>query len=140
MPQNIRSEIEGPAIEAVHKTADMFDRHAAPSNSGCDLQAKFLKNVLRVFQKAHAQNVQSLSLDQEQSQDRRDQSGAVETNDSIVTHANDSNIAYSIQDADSSMATYDYSLGLQDFAFGDDEIWSSLFADAGFSISEGVFM
>lgn len=140
MPQNIRSEIEGPAIEAVHRTADMFDCHAGPPNSGCDLQAKFLKNVLRVFQKARAQNVQPLHVDQEQSHDRRHQSDAVGTNDDIVTYANDSNLAYSMQDDGGSMASFDHSLGLQDFAFGDDEIWSSIFADAGFSISEGVFM
>ncbi|KAL1304419.1 hypothetical protein AAFC00_003417 [Neodothiora populina] len=49
----IRSEIEGPAIEAISGASKVFDAQNAPPHSGCGLQAKFLRNVLKVFRKAH---------------------------------------------------------------------------------------
>lgn len=38
------------------------------------------------------------------------------------------------------IAQFDPSMGLPGMTFADDELWSSIFADAGFSINEGVFL
>lgn len=147
VPPSIRSEIEGPAIDAVRKAANMFNYHAAPPNSGCGLQAKFLQNVLRVFRKAQEPRHGNRAQPPGQQQVHQGNYDAMGDRTNAAGDVGDMSAqenVYGIQDPttthDSGLEPYDYSVGLQDFAFADDEIWASMFADAGFSINEGVFL
>lgn len=149
VPAGIRNEIEAPAIDAIRKASHMLTKHAAPPNSGCDLQAKFFQNVLRVFRRA--QNPRPTSTKSRQPVQAQTHEDAEVT----ATHhvANGSTVAPSglpdlssyvvpdpTADLDKTMADCDYSMGLQDFAFADNDLWSNFFAGAGFDINDGVFL
>lgn len=59
------------------------------------------------------------------------------------THTNEVENSTSLPESsnhEGNLSAYDNPFGFQDFAFADDEIWANLFADAGFSINEGVFL
>lgn len=157
VPQSIRTELEKQAIDAIREAADMFSHHAAPPNSGCGMQAKFLHNLLRVFRKAQDQRhgsrtqaTQPVSVSQqppEQQKRANASSGDAEITDGVsrAVQAQHSEYedAYAIHDStmqDCGLPSYDCSSGSYDFAFADDEIWATVFADAGFSINDGIFL
>ena len=141
-------------MDAIRKAANMFHHHAAPQNSGCGLQAKFLQNVLRVFRKAQevrpGRNAQPThphgsSQHQYPPQEMADGRAHVALNTSEVTHVQvtETNAGYAMQgeEQEGDLSNYDNNpFGLHEFSFADDEIWANLFADAGFNIAEGVFL
>lgn len=50
--QAIRQEIESSILETIREAARVFDLQATPATFGCALQAKFLNNCLREYEKA----------------------------------------------------------------------------------------
>lgn len=139
-------------METVRAAADMFSHHAAPQNSGCGLQAKFLQNVVRVFRKAQELRPGRSTQHPNQQgpgrceQDERNRDEVVATsgsNGDALNSINETGSTFSLPETlghDISLGEYDNTFGIQDFAFADDNIWASLFADAGFNINEGVFL
>jgi hypothetical protein len=139
IPSSIRTEIEHPAMDAIKAAAAMFEKHAAPPASGCGLQAKFLANVLRVFRKAQTQHPQQhgqTKTSQPPNATEQTSAGVINTSQpTSQANAAQGTVEYTQPQQQESMDNpppYDsfFNDGLQDFAF----------ADAGFSINDGIFL
>jgi hypothetical protein len=130
----------------------MFSQQAAPAGSGCALQSMFLANVVALVEKACQRRIARNTFEHEfipcPGQQPEQREVEERTNQAVGVHGRNLH-EVPLQTMHSS---HDQSTGIdtvndlsitpqsQDFNFYDDELWSSMFATAGFSIDDGIFL
>lgn len=166
MPREIQIELERITVETIRTTAHSFDQQVAPSKSSCWLQARFLQKVLREFDEAaqlRLRNEQEAEIPRVKSSQYQSHAHTAAVKppppppssmhiDSIVNsiHPTDNTtcgVSVGIQGR-SYQPTHDMSIsatplpedGQMEFAFSDDTVWETMFANAGFNIANGTFL
>jgi len=161
---SLRSEFEGPSISAIRNAAATFNEQCASPRTGCALQARFLTNVVEKYESMKPQPV-PVKAPKELAQGRQVRPGLT-TQDvqraEDLQHSNDIAMMNSGMMGDAMGANTSGMVGLEtmgvgpytamdqdaagyqvDFGnstFADDDMWETLFANAGFRITHGVFM
>ncbi|KAI1621848.1 hypothetical protein EDD37DRAFT_667713 [Exophiala viscosa] len=137
VPKHVRADLETMTIEALRDAARSFAHQAAPPNSSCWLQAKFLENVLndctrpsRPRTDTHDAAEAGREAPHEHSRiavhDEADRTALHQDMDGADTHGGQSHL---FNDTIS-----------PDFALWDDDMWEPMFASAGFNITDGTFL
>lgn len=123
-------------LNSISNTASVFAALRAPSDTSCSLQAVFLQNVLVEYGlikercPTHADvPVASLAAEHETLQTAFDCTPTSHPPDSISACADRHTENLSTQDAPS--------FGLE---FANDQVWSLIFANAGFNVDQGAFL
>lgn len=136
-------------LETLHAASDVFSQQAAPPNSSSALQSTFLIKVVAIVEDSNRHSGASITPDRRNRQlldqqllepdaDTRrlghleDISGSLDT-----TTSHDVNQFQEAVEQGNDLLSTPQS---QTLNFFDDEMWSTIFANAGFSISDGVFI
>ncbi|CAO2658294.1 Nn.00g060170.m01.CDS01 [Neocucurbitaria sp. VM-36] len=152
VPRAIRREIETTTLQTLRTTALIFSQQAAPANCGCALQSMFLANVVALVEKVCQRRIASNTFEHtsrpcvgqqsEQREAEKSSNQVTGVHDRCIDMVQDQN-TQSSHDQGIEVETIN-SLSItpqsQDFKFFDDEMWSSMFANAGFSIDDGIFL
>ncbi|KAJ4376334.1 hypothetical protein N0V83_001617 [Neocucurbitaria cava] len=152
VPKAIRREIETTTLQTLRTTALIFSQQAAPANCGCALQSMFLANIVALVEKACQRRIVSSTFEHalrpcpEQHPEQREAEPSTNqvtgAHDRCVDRVQDQNMQSSHDHGIEVEAVNDLSITpqSQDFNFFDNEMWSSMFANAGFSINDGIFL
>ncbi|KAF2635882.1 hypothetical protein P280DRAFT_501671 [Massarina eburnea CBS 473.64] len=152
IPRSIRREIETPTLQALRTSALVFSQQAAPENSGCALQSSFLANVVALVEKSCQRRIARSDFDRAlrpclEQQPRQRESGSITNQATGVNHQGRDGVQHQTM-----QSSHDHGIDIemvsdlsetpqsQDFNFFDNEMWSSMFATAGFSIDDGIFL
>ncbi|KAF1352807.1 hypothetical protein EJ07DRAFT_168718 [Lizonia empirigonia] len=122
-PTYIRTEMETAALNAIRSAMRTFSEKRAPANTGCALQAKFLRNVLLEYETINARSQRSGT------QPRSDQH----------SHQNHNSLR-SAHDDESSFPATSHDPSVLNLDFANDDVWALIFANAGFNIDQGTFL
>ncbi|KAF7197486.1 Protein priB, partial [Pseudocercospora fuligena] len=149
IPRAVRAEVESTILETLSTARDAFALQSAPANTGCALQAMFLANVVskveKLCQRRQSRSAQKaadtpshMQTSQPMAVDGSGQAGAASTSmEAIAMQYGSVSQATAADDALSGPSITPES---QNYNFFDDEMWSSMFASAGFSINDGIFL
>lgn len=149
VPGTIRREIEITMINSLRAAAEFLSHQAAPPNTGCALQSIFLVNVLALIEnpsQCHMarntpQKAPRLLPGQQLEEYERTMQATEMLRPSLheaqqqISHRSSGHDAILGKSNDSSL-----SLDFQDFDFDDNQMWSRMFASAGFAIDDGTFL
>ncbi|KIV86244.1 hypothetical protein PV11_01867 [Exophiala sideris] len=137
VPKHARADLETMTIEALRDAARSFAHQAAPPNSSCWLQAKFLENVLNDYSRPSRLRTETNDLAE---------AGRVAPHQHSRTRAhNEADSSALHQEMEGADAHGEQSQLLNDtispdFALWDDDMWEPMFASAGFNITDGTFL
>lgn len=143
MPSSVRDEIEKPTISSTQAAAIIFQEQCATQNTGCALQARFLKNVVDKYQtmKSHAKKIpaqQHVRVPEAFHQIATDPTTQAAHSLTSLVYGPPQTMAATNMPIQNQGVGYQVDFG--NYAFTDNEIWEPMFADAGFRINEGQFM
>ncbi|KAE9979458.1 hypothetical protein EG327_007023 [Venturia inaequalis] len=149
VPGTIRHEIEATAINSLRTASEILSQQAAPPNTGCALQSMFLANVLGLVEHPSKSRLARNTLQNTPGPLPGQRSDAYETpmqttkilgrssneTPQRISHKSNGHDAIFSKYNDSSLVP-----DLQNFDFDDNEMWSNMFASAGFAIDDGTFL
>lgn len=144
LPKHMRSDLEAASTKAIHDASETFQKQCVSPSTGCAMQARFLKNVLRKYKdlKIPRRTLPSLSKQDHQHQLPPIQS----TLSQHHTNQNSSNreIGANTLSPPLYLPTNSHSPDSQpDFQanlFENKDMWENLFSDVGFWTGEGIFL
>lgn len=158
--------MEVAALNAIRSAMRTFSEQRAPANTGCALQAKFLRNVLLEYEMINARSQRSGTQPRSDQHSRQNhnslRSGAPMTaaptnlsrlprdtthqtidspifSPSHVRRVQDSGIL-SAHDDESSVSATPHDPSVFNLDFANDDVWALIFANAGFNIDQGTFL
>ncbi|EXJ78909.1 hypothetical protein A1O3_08409 [Capronia epimyces CBS 606.96] len=144
LPPYLSENFEETSMTAIQIAAESFAKQGAPPKNGCALQANFLKNVVKEYEKAKdavkglpsagqrpqlATPTRLIRAAEAQTPSGLTQDGPIALRDSGIVEPDRNH-----QQNHPSQAR------VGDHIFTDDETWEALFAQAGFSINEETFL
>lgn len=155
VPRSLRNEIETPLLESLRSASRVFSQQAAPPNSGSALQSVFLTNVVVLAGKTSRRSSAHHTVDRlaDPSQQpailEAERRGPVHvevtrgtSSDTVTLQAQvqtlrESNRQYESVEQEFGTSTTPES---QELNFFDEEMWSTMFANAGFDINSQQFL
>lgn len=149
VPSTIRREIEMTILNSLRTAAHIFSYQAAPPNTGCALQSTFLANVVALVEKACerriARNIHQHAPRPFPGQHSEAHERPMHTTEMLnqSSHEAQQQIIHNSNHQDAASGKFDDSSltpDYQKFDFDDNEMWSNIFASAGFAIDEGTFL
>jgi hypothetical protein len=132
LPSSLSKEFEASSIEAIRKTARTFEDQCATQRTSCALQARFLTNVAIQYEnlKLRPRSVAAAPPSQER---------VLNSNLSVQTDNRNMQPAEGSLNTDSTSIEYERPAA-GNWTLDDNEQWERMFATAGYSIQDGVFM
>jgi hypothetical protein len=152
LPASFSKEFEASSIEAIRKTARTFDSQCATQMTGCALQARFLNNIAIQYDNMQYRPPKTA---------KRPQSSNLGLNNNILTPPDGPNTSPVVSSTANNQQPEQFrtamgysghldlskeskSIGYEPDAgswnFDDNNHWEEMFASAGYSIQDGVFM
>lgn len=163
VPQSARQELESTNLRIIKEAAASFARMSAPPNSSCWLQAKFLRNILHEYDRFGRQERQTTSQNQLANTSSTNMQVPSDTNvDTAVTGTKSMAVRHTaseervgdlphhqnriplttnhpeqliMEGCDANEEPF-----VSTALCWDDELWEQMFANAGFSIAEGILL
>jgi hypothetical protein len=144
LPKSLRADFEPHSIQAILKSADVFEQQCATQMTGCAMQARFLKSVIQKYQSLKSQATErnkgahpSISHSTHSTPpvppssvppntDHDSNQGSISRHEATIHHDLRRQLAPHSQDI----------LGTNLFA--DNDLWDNLFSDVGFWMNDGT--
>lgn len=128
-------------LSIIRSAQQAFALQAAPSSSGCGMQARFLDNVVALVTRFEENNERTV-LQETQAVDESNCSASQMQFRVLSTDARLEEPAFEClaSDLEASADPRSSEESIQDLNFFDDEMWSTMFASAGFDIHDDAFL
>ena len=166
LPAHLREQFEGPSLEGIRKTAQIFEGQCVTEKTACALSARFLSNVVVQYEnvkrkavtasaplskkgygagatsRQHNPNTthsrQHISFDIDISHGQSD--AIPESHSSINVDMTSGAPNYGTAANEGMFVPVDYQPDLGNWTFENEDMWQELFASAGYRINEGIFI